>query len=690
MSSTEPDVTHPGDAKAASDGGFSSKIITTPNQDWIPEHPIERTVIKTYANGLWGYHEYSRWPQPLTPNMYHVAFIPRPRSVEILPAIVWLSLSPESDWEPAPGAGMRGVGFLKPSIRDELSIAAATVISRYDMLVGGPDHLRAYGQELRVVLKHCVSSVHRLPTPAGVAIALGAHVQRLSLELAGICTYLREVLPRMQSGSDHSRLILPVLGAFVHDETTALRCAKAGLPTWLLQPLTLKIRVWRVVAMERPSYLCTQTSDPPLEYMPDEVAGVVNTSTSWLSRMVFAVSRELCSATLPTLSDARGMTSKVIALPEAPPPTKAERSAGYKRVRRGGKKTKNEVPDGGSVTHPGRESSAHPSREHIESPFYRLPEVWRTTLQEVGSLPQPRESVLYFYPPPFLLDTVSSDAQVPTLLYACVPRLDAKVDQYLHNLVRIRAFCRRRLLDPTMSAKPLTIGEWRTVLWGEYRAPGDVPVARTAANQHRATKKHNIKVAVARMCANSAALPSYDPGAAPVLAGLAVRREDATQNWLVRLCLCWEAHEINFRCELMALDALMVPRDNWPIMHRWAREARVSEVWGPPASLLTVIPDVPSEITRPWWVNSYRPHWKSGEERLRAFVGVMSTWKDFPEELLGKLEKVSWDNMEYDQVQREAARFYVRTFISRYHRLPIVPIDYPTDEVIGMDHVADA
>ncbi|RPD52462.1 hypothetical protein L227DRAFT_514772 [Lentinus tigrinus ALCF2SS1-6] len=191
------------DAKAASEGSFTTKVITSPNQDWIPEHPIERSVIRTYANGLWGFHEYSRWPQPITPNMYHIACIPRPRSDEHLPSILWLELRPDSDWVGSPSSALRGVGFLKEHIRDALSFAACQAIERSDTLVGGPDHLRTYGQDLRLVLRQCLDSVRRLPAPAGVAIALGAHIQRLSLELLGIYTYLREVLPRMQDGGDH-------------------------------------------------------------------------------------------------------------------------------------------------------------------------------------------------------------------------------------------------------------------------------------------------------------------------------------------------------------------------------------------------------------------------------------------------------------------------------------------------------
>ncbi|KAI0691933.1 hypothetical protein C8T65DRAFT_711463 [Cerioporus squamosus] len=590
-------------------------VITSPNQDWVLEHPIERNVIRTYANGLWGYHEYAQWPQPLTPNMYHVACIPRPRTVDALPPIVWVTLQRESDWAPSREAALHAVGFLKEHIRDALSFAASQAIDRFDSFVGRPDHLRSYGQEIRLLLRKCLDTMRRLPTPASVAIALGAHVQRLSLEL---------------DGGDYLCLVLSILGAFVHDEHTALRCAKAGLPVWLVQPLTRNIKVWRVVAAEKPPYMCAESSNPPLEYHPEEVAGVVNTSESWLSRMVFAISRQLCSASLPTLTDSHAMISKNITMAEAPPPTRAERPVTYKKTR----------------------------REFTESPFYRLPAAWKQALRAVGSLPQPVESVVYFYPPPFLLDTVSSETPEP-------------VHQYLHSLVRIRAFCRWQLLDLTVSGRPLTIpsqsgarrcGETimcrRPLRWRAWRAGSTAP-----------TKKFATKSSIARLCANSAALTSYDASQVHKLAGLAVSSETAAR--------CQLAHEITFRCKVMALDTLMVPRHGWPVMHRWAREAQVSAIWGPPASLLTVIPEVPADIARPWWIQRLAANWQNGEARLRAFVELMSKWAGLPAPLLATLQLSPWNDEQYEWVQIEAVDFYVRTFVSKYHRLPVPPMDYP-------------
>ena len=79
------------------------------------------------------------------------------------------------------------------------------------------------------------------------------------------------------------------------------------------------------------------------------------------------------------------------------------------------------------------------------------------------------------------------------------------------------------------------------------------------------------------------------------LGDMEVSEETAATDKRIRRLLLWESHEINFRCKLMALDACFVPRSDWPLIRRWARESLVSECWGPPASLSAVVPAIPPD-----------------------------------------------------------------------------------------------
>ncbi len=81
----------------------------------------------------------------------------------------------------------------------------------------------------------------------------------------------------------------------------------------------------------------------------------------------------------------------------------------------------------------------HPSKSYVPSPFYDLAACWQRALSSASPVPRAATSALYFYPPPFLLDTVSTIAALPDdCPHPESARSDEKTHRYLHNLVRIR------------------------------------------------------------------------------------------------------------------------------------------------------------------------------------------------------------------------------------------------------------
>lgn len=297
----------------------------------------------------------------------------------------------------------------------------------------------------------------------------------------------------------------------------------------------------------------------------------------------------------------------------------------------------------------------------------------------MSPLPQPTISVVYYYPPPFLLDTVSSLAPLPQDCshpeYACS---DEKVHRYLHNLVRIRRFCRTRLFDPSMSSQPLTITEWRASLWGDYELHAHRAGGQTEADVRRAQKRQDERNGISRLLGRTALLASYRPDSAPQLEGVMVSAEAAASAPHVRAHLLWEAHEVNYRCELMVLDTLLVHRPDWTEMLRWQREAVVSGVWGPESSVVSIIP--PPNITEVMfcWGSPPDPSWRESRRYLARFLEVMTRWPDTPQTLVdAHVDDDRCSVEEFEKVQREAVDFYVRTFVAHFHPLPIPPIRVP-------------
>ncbi|KAH9936722.1 uncharacterized protein BXZ73DRAFT_89287 [Epithele typhae] len=622
--------------------------MTSPNQDWIPAHPVERAIIRTYTDGLWGELEYSRWPQPMIRNMWHIACIPSP-----------LRPPPDSPphWREDPSVGVPGLGLLEHGLRQQLREAACFAFTRYQSIVGVPPHRLAYGDQLCVVIRQCVERMNRLPSYAPVAVAVGAHIQRVALELMGLHMYLTTVLLRMDSPNDFSLQVLPVLGVIARDAATAQLAHRVGLPTWFLQPLTTRIKVWAVVEATTPFALSRKESSPPMRHHPEELGAVANLTsnlvfavtgqlTTWVMQMRARPGRRVRASTTATTARA----SAVRANGDAASARGAPSSVAFDD-RVVSPSTSAEVD--ARSNNPAPPEHRHPARVHNRSVFVDIPEAWSVALLSQGPLPQPRTSVVYFYPPPFLLDT--------------------KVHRYLHNAVRIRTFCRLRLLDLSLSGGPLTIAEWRAALWGDYAFHPDPSVP--AAAQKRVKRKVDEKNSVSRLFGNGAALPSYSAAQVVRLEGLSVSAEDAAINPTVRARLLWEAHEINFRCELMALDAVLVPRSGWSVMQRWGREMLVSGVWGKESSIATVIP-LPSDDVFAW-PSVPQEDWRSAEPYLRRFMAVASAWPGCPDHLKSGRLQEDWTVDMFETFQVDAVAFYVSQFTRRFGRLPIPPVRRP-------------
>jgi len=106
-------------------------VVTTPNQDWIPEFPmVVDKFITTRADGKWGPHEYSQWPQVFHPHIPHHPFIPREPSDKGPGHVMWTAIG-VTDWEEDRLSGVPGLGFLCDRLLGELAPDAAKVIEQF-------------------------------------------------------------------------------------------------------------------------------------------------------------------------------------------------------------------------------------------------------------------------------------------------------------------------------------------------------------------------------------------------------------------------------------------------------------------------------------------------------------------------------------------------------------------------------
>ncbi len=685
--------------------GFSeTSIFTTPNQLHIPQFAIAHNEITTYNDGRWGLHEYSRWPQEYDRAYIHVACIPR-KGARCAPAseVVWRTWQMD-DWE-IDACGVARLGMLKRSLVHELQRAADDAIEGVYACRRDCVQTNEVVSLLVLCVRQCLDRLRLLPSERSVVISLAAHVQRLVLELAGVQLYLQEVIDRVTSKRDYRLDILDVVGAYTADASSAQLLHRVGIPVWFQQHLTPMVRFWSVAMLTTlPICFSSIPSYPRLVLALRDLSGALNAPGEWQRVMNAIVRRQLCASRLPELivaddTDSDDDVSNKRARLEAQwthgwdsaigesRPTLVVQNPRHARTlphvlpiaprgivegkRVPSTRSRKKLPASSRATSSRASFTMNPFRQHYASELLTDVDAWKKALETISPLPQPSKSVKYFLPPPWLLDHLRGYSASAD-----------KLSRYLHHWLAIRKFCRIRLFDRTISGRPLTISEWRDALWGDYSLdPSDDGVSQgprsPSGGSDRLKRRHQVKQSLRQLFGNVAALPSYDPASRPQFGGIPVSRESASSDVGVRSRVVWELHESNWRCELLALDAVMVGSTEWPETLRWIREAHISEVWGPPRSGVNVAPDV-DEPPAICWTNAADDEWTQARGHLRAFVDLLSRWKTCPPDLQlppGHVE--SCDRGEYGRIQSQAVDFYVRTFVNVFERLPTPPVRPP-------------
>lgn len=628
-------------------------VVTTPNAKWMPEFPVATPgQVATRTDGRWGPQEYSLWPQVFDSAVAHHACIPVEdgRVKGVRPGPELFRTVDERMWAPDEACGVPDLGFLDQEFRASLFAAVQRCVEAWTS--DRRSREIACGERLRFTIQRAVDQLTRLPSTAHRTVVLAAHVQRLTLELCGLHVYYETVKPRLGLSSYVAREVLPVRGAFTANASHAQELFRVGVPIWFIQPLTKLVRIVEVVIPD----LISNKLDVKLSYPRIDTAleGLAGNPGRWALKMQDEMLKSLLDNELPRL---------LVPVPEpAPaPPTKRARLADP--VRR-------DEPPPRPVASSSKTPKTHrgtraPSKAEATPPHFLkytppsvadVPEVWVEALTAAGTLPRNETAVLYFWPPPFLLDVDNG-----------------KGSRFRHNYLRIRGFCRQRLVDKQVHAQPLTVAEWRAALWGDYNV--DPEPARSDLNT-RSKERAKARQAVKALFGSTGGLPSYDDSAV-VRWGereLTLKDVDAPD-----LCaqISWEAHQINWRCEFIELDCELTSSRRSTTYARWERESQVCRVWSPLGSGLRVFPRwEQNEPNTASWVQPPSLFWDHSIPTLREVVAIMQRWPGLPEELRGvALSPLQPD--VFTRVQRSAVNFYVRSFVSVYHRLPVPPALLP-------------
>ena len=305
----------------------------------------------------------------------------------------------------------------------------------------------------------------------------------------------------------------------------------------------------------------------------------------------------------------------------------------------------------------------NPFRQLYSSQNVVIPPVWSSVLFKMSPLPQPRASVKYFFAPPWLLDALLGFETNPE-----------KTARYLHHWISIRAFCRVRLFDKTVTGRPLTVSEWRNALWGDYEINEQAESSLQLRGRWKV--RRDIQTNIRRLFGKGQSLPSYRVESQPLFGHYVVTQAAAMSDRALQRLIVFETHETNWRCELLALDALMVESNEWAELPRWMRESLVSHVWGSGTSGLDIVPSLDkAEPPMFCWLAPPEEGWESSRPHLSAFVELLGRWPGCPGRLRGAHNKVlNCGADDFNGILEAAVTFYTHTFISKYDRLPVPPV----------------
>ncbi|OBZ67736.1 hypothetical protein A0H81_12297 [Grifola frondosa] len=634
------------DGWVAAKGDKPGTVITSANQTFVPKLPPLANRINIMRDGRFGLHEFSRWPQSYKPSLMHLALIPRGPLPEGPSAVMWQPIG-ETDWTQDLGCGVVGMGFLRPELLDELAEEAARILARFDSAgLDYPKH-RDAGTSLALIIRHLLDRIRLLPSTWEDTLIIATHIQRLVLEMAGLIKWLNDGVNRYFDPTFTAKVTMDVLGTFTDSPSAAQHFFRIGVPFWLVQPLTLRTRIFHVVDVVSPDF---SVQPGTFQIVPNnrDVARMLMFPGDWQPMVRTRMIEAHCHMRLRPLTDSpeQGRIKRQrVAVPEVPSPSPPPSSSSQckPKIRKAHHPAKTKAASANNEVNGSLQGvQLHPGRVMLPSPIVTYPAAFRSALRKSAPiLGDPPFAVEYYFPPPFLLDVPYAEREL-------------KLGRYVHNMVRVRSFCRVRLLEPSIGGQPLTISEWRDVLWGEY-TDMEITLRSKAGVQQRRLRRDSIR----RLFGTGGGIPTHSPDIVATLGQYKITEATALDNPAVRRQLIWESHETNWRCELYALDSALLGTYEWDDLVRCQRDALIAKVWGA-CSGLSLAPHWEKETPAFCWKSVQDVGWEDSREPLCAFLTVLSRWPGFPEQLKGDPQRVLNCGIgTFEVIQKDAVAFYV-------------------------------
>nr|GAT45485.1 predicted protein [Mycena chlorophos] len=483
-------------------------VPAPPNHELTPGRSLSLQLRKDMR---WGADDPFSWPQQFVEKYPHLACIARPPRTEhglSERGIIWWVPAPEDVVFPASHATLtHTLGKLSSSRLHSLQAAVQQITSDtsvYTKSLPLAQQLPLFAQ-LSTQIQAVVERLACLPLPFERILLEVRSVQQLWLEMDALLRYMLVFRGRMLDSSLQGEAPGHFVGAFTDNPKFAQRLHRAAIPFWLIRPLAAfdAENILKVVHLRWPA--------EELELEPAAGFSPIPCSQNLVERIwahhYGRVSRSWYANPLLAVPSTTSTSTRV----SSTAPNKPKATRPYPKVAK----------------NTGRDKFSH-----FDSPWMAssIP-TWAQALRQVDQASPSRDGAhpinLYVCPEPALL--------VSTLD-------DHRRQLFLHHYQLLRDGLFYWMAHPTdgILGHARSPQEWRDVLQGKIVASG---AGETKAQKRTLTIEEVLR-------------PALEASGMKDLSGFPVPADEVRYTTPERAReLTWELAEMNFRFELMALDA---------------------------------------------------------------------------------------------------------------------------------------
>lgn len=232
-------------------------IITSPNQDFVPQPPCVNAEVQLRSDLRYGVDDFTLWPQVFLEKYPHIAGIPRKPSqpTSDLAAMWWTPTI--THFSQSTSVAVQGVGVLTGCHMESLRSLKEKLLAEVRLYLEDADKKPLIIESCFSVMVHTWIRLQNNPAAFEEKCMEVTEFQRSWLELRAALTWYTEVHRRILVNIDAPGTVLDSIGAFTTSALVAQELFAAGVPVWLLRPegIVVEVRIDKVVDLTLPTSL---------------------------------------------------------------------------------------------------------------------------------------------------------------------------------------------------------------------------------------------------------------------------------------------------------------------------------------------------------------------------------------------------------------------------------------------------